>query len=333
MTFDEAGTVGRRWTSRFVPPGSDHMTRILITPRSLTANPRPALDDLREAGHELVFASPGKTPDEAELLGLVPGCVGWLAGVEPVSDAVVAAAGALRVISRNGTGVDNLPMPTIAARGIRVMRAPAANAVGVAELAIGLMLSVCRDLPRTARGVAEGRWPRVQGREIAGTTVGVVGLGAIGRRVARMLVAMDANVIAHDPFAADLGALDGQIGLCALDGLLAGADIVTLHCPMPEDGRPLIGAETIGLMRRDAMLINTARAGLVDEAALLSALDQGRLAGYGTDVFDPEPPADLRIAGHERVVATSHIGGLTRQSVERATRAAIDNLLQGLEAD
>lgn len=308
------------------------MARILITPRSLTANPPAALDDIRAAGHELVFASPGKTPSEAELLDLVPGCAGWLAGVEPVSEAVIAAADTLNVISRNGTGIDNLPMPAIEARGIRVMRAPAANAIGVAELAIGLMLGVCRDLPRTARGVAEGRWPRIQGREIAGTTVGVVGLGAIGRKVARVLVAMDAKVIAHDPFATDLGSLGEQIELCELDRLFAEAQIVTLHCPMPESGRPVIGADVIDLMGPDAILINTARAGLVDEDVLLAALDQGQLAGYGTDVFEPEPPQDLRIASHERVVATSHIGGLTRQSVERAARAAIDNLLEALDA-
>ncbi|WP_127144360.1 NAD(P)-dependent oxidoreductase [Pelagibacterium montanilacus] len=308
------------------------MGRILITPRSLTANPPPALDALREAGHELVFAPAGKTPSEADLLALVPGCTGWLAGVEPVSDAVIAAADALAVISRNGTGIDNLPRDAIAARGIEVRRAPAANAIGVAELAIGLMIALCRHLPRTATGVARGDWPRMAGREIAGTTVGVIGLGAIGRKVARILVAMDAKVIAHDPFAGDLGPLAGAVTLLERDAVFSAAEIVTLHCPMPEDGRALIDAEAIGRLGPDALVVNTARAGLVEAAALVAALEEGRLAGYGTDVFDPEPPTDLAIAGHPKVIATSHIGGLTRQSVERATRAAIDNLLDGLGA-
>lgn len=305
------------------------MARILVTPRSLTSAPPPALNRLREAGHELVFSTPGKLPDEAELLQLVPRCAGWLAGVEPVSDRVIAAATELRVISRNGSGVDSLPLDVLAARGIAVRRADAANADGVAELTVGLMLCALRHLPETIAGVKAGEWPRLAGREIASTTVGVVGCGAIGRRVLRLLDAFGARLLAHDPAAPDLGDLAGVVRYAPLDALFADADIVTLHCPAIP-GRPLLGAVELAAMRPSAVLVNTARAGLVDEDALLAALDAGRLSAYAADVFAEEPPLDRRLSAHARVIATSHVGGLTAQSIARATDMAVDNLLDVL---
>lgn len=142
--------------------------RILVTPRSLTSAPPPALDRLVRAGFEVVLSTPGALPSEAELLRLVPGCVGWLAGVEPVSERVVAAADRLQVVSRNGSGADNLPLVRLAERGIRVERAIGANATGVAELTLGLILAACRHIPETAVGVRAGGWPRLTGREVEG---------------------------------------------------------------------------------------------------------------------------------------------------------------------
>lgn len=306
------------------------MASILITPRSLTSDPPPELERLRAAGHELVFSRSGLMPDEAELLSLVPHVEGWLAGVEPVSPSVIAAAERLRVISRNGSGVDNLPLDLLAERGIEVSRAMAANATGVAELSIALMLAACRHLPEVSRGVQAGGWPRPKGREIEGATVGVVGAGAIGRKVARILAGFGAKVLAFDPFRPDLGPLAADVTYVDLGDLLRQAEIVTLHCPMPANGGPLIDSEALAEMRSDAILINTARAGLVDEAALIDALDGGRLAAYATDVFTVEPPEPGGLPAHPRVIATSHIGGLTEASVRRATELAVENLLAHL---
>lgn len=303
------------------------MARILITPRSLTSDPPPELRPLRNAGHELVFSTPGRTPDEAELLRLVPGVEGWLAGVEPVSPAVIAAADRLKVISRNGTGVDSLPLAEAKARGIRIERALAANATGVAELAIGLALAACRSLPDVSRGVRDGQWPRLKGREIEGATVGIVGLGAIGRKVAGVMTALGARVLGTDPFRPDLGALAGQVAYADLPEVIEHAEILSLHCPMPADGRPVLDATALGTMRRGAIIVNTARAGLIDDAALAAALDEGRISAYATDVFATEPPAPGGLAAHPRVIATSHIGGLTDASVRRATEIAVANLL------
>ncbi|MEI4488871.1 phosphoglycerate dehydrogenase [Frigidibacter sp. MR17.14] len=308
------------------------MARILITPRSLTSDPPPALDRLRHAGHEIIFSTPGRTPGEDELIRLVPGIDGWLAGVERVTPGVIAAADRLRVISRNGTGTDSLPMAEIEARGIRVVRAIGANAAGVAELAIGLILAACRHLPDEAMGLRAGGWPRLKGREIEGATVGIVGMGAIGRRVARVMAEMGAEVIAHDPFRPELGPLADRVRYEAFETLLDRAEIVSLHCPMPQDGRALLDAAALDRMVAGAILVNTARAALVDERALVAALGSGRIATYGTDVFDTEPPRPGGLAEHPRVIATSHIGGLTDASVRRATEVAVDNLLVALAA-
>ena len=305
------------------------MERILVTPRSLTAAPPPELALLEEQGFELVFTRPGQQPSEAELIELVPGCVGWLAGVEPVSNDVVRAADRLRAISRNGVGIDNLPLDELKRRGIRVLRAEGANSVGVAELAIGLILSALRHIPAVDIGIKAGGWPRLRGMEISGRTVGLLGCGAIGRHVAQVTSAMGARIVAHDPFQPFFD-LPGPFGWLDIDGVFAQADIVSLHCPPPPDGRPIVDARRLRLMKPQSVLVNTARATLVDEAAVRDALDENRLAAFATDVFHEEPPPPDSLAAHPRVVATSHIGGFTEESVSKATRLAVANLLDAL---
>jgi D-3-phosphoglycerate dehydrogenase len=308
------------------------MARILVTPRSLTADRHPAIDRLRADGHEIVLAPAGSLPDEATLRALVPGVDGWIAGVEPVSPAVIAAADRLVVISRNGTGVDNLPLDDLARRGIAVRIAGGANAAGVAELAVGLMFAALRHIPATDAGVKAGGWPRLRGREIRGRTVGVVGCGAIGGEVARLVAALGAHVLAFDPRDPPLDVPAGQLVRVDIDALVAGADVVTLHCPSMPGGGPLLDAGRIARLRPGAVVINTARASLVDEAALIAGLDAGRPGVYAADTFPQEPPTSLGLAGHPRVIATSHIGGFTDESVDRATEAAVANLLDQLAA-
>lgn len=306
------------------------MDRILVTPRSLTASPHAAVERLRDQGFDVVYSTPGILPDEAELARLVPGVVGWLAGVEPVSEAVIAAADRLRAVSRNGVGVDNLPGPALAERGIAVRTADGANAAGVTELAIGLIFAALRHIPAADAGIKAGQWPRRRGLELRGRKVGVIGCGAIGRDVARLLAALGATIMAFDPVRPVLDVPADQLRWVDLQALFAEAEIITLHCPPPRDNRLLIGATELATFRSGAILINTARASLVDEAALVEALDSGQLATYATDVFAQEPPRSLALAGHRNVIATSHIGGFTEESVDRATQIAVDNLLQAL---
>jgi len=305
--------------------------RVLVTPRSLTAAGLDAvreLEPLRRAGWQLVPGPAGRVPTEAELLDLVPGCAGWLAGVEPVSARVLAAASGLRVISRNGAGTDAIDLDAARLAGVAVERAPGANAQGVAELALTLALAALRHVPWSSAALHEGAWRRWQGRELAEVTVGVVGLGAIGGRVAGTFAALGAAVLAHDPFAG-AGAPEG-VRLAPLEELLRASDVITLHCPPPADGRPLVGAAELAGVARGAVLVNTARAALVDDDAVLAALEAGALSAYAVDAFETEPPGPSALLRHERVIATPHVGGYTGASVSRATQRAVEALLTHL---
>ena len=309
------------------------MSRVLITPRSLTRDPDPALRLLVEDGHELVFSRPGETPDEAALLELLPGCVGWLAGVEPVSPRVLEAAPGLRAISRNGTGSDNLPLQTAERLGIKVLRAGGANARGVAELAVGLILASLRHVPEQSAALKAGVWRRRPGIEIENRTLGLIGGGAVGRLVARFALALDARVRVFDPYPDAGFTPSGDFAWVSLDQVLADAEMLSLHCPMPPDGRAVLDEATIGRLRAGCRVVNTARAALVDEAAMLAALERDQVAAYATDVFAVEPPAPSPLLSHPRVIATPHIGGLTAESVRRATVAAVENLRRALRTE
>jgi phosphoglycerate dehydrogenase-like enzyme len=304
---------------------------ILVTPRSLSGGGHPALRALTDRGYRLVMPSPGAIPDEEALIAALPGCVGWLAGVEPVSARVIAAADRLVVISRNGTGVDNLPLAAIAARGIRLCRAEGANARSVAELTLGLTLAGLRQVVRIHEGMRAGGWPRHPGREIAGARIAVVGLGAIGSLYARMCLDLGARVAGHDPFAAGAGLDHPAFRRGEIDAVLDGAEVASLHAPASADGRPLLTGARIAALAPGAVVVNTARAGLVDEGAMLAALDSGRVACYATDVFAAEPPPRSDLSRHPAVVMTSHIGGFTAEAVERAAHHAVDNLLRALD--
>jgi len=306
------------------------VSRILVTPRSLTRSPDPALYALRQDGHDLVFSRPGETPSEAALLALVPGCVGWLAGVEPISPRVLEAAAGLRAISRNGAGADNIPLDVAERLGIKVLRAGGANARGVAELAFGLALASLRHVPEHCAALKAAAWQRRTGLEIEGRTLGLIGCGAIGRLVARFALAFDAKVRAFDPYPDSGFRPDGDFAWAALDAVLEQAEILSLHCPMPPGGRPVLDAAALARLRPGCHVVNTARAGLVDEAAMLAALEAERVRVYATDVFAVEPPEPSDLLRHPRVIATPHIGGLTAESVRRATVAAVENLRTAL---
>ncbi|MDZ4393193.1 phosphoglycerate dehydrogenase [Cypionkella sp.] len=302
--------------------------KIAITPRSLSGAGHAALSLLTDRGYEIVFPAPGKTPSEDDLLRAVPGCVGWLAGVEPISPRVLAAAKGLRVISRNGTGVDNINLAEAAAQGIAVERAIGANARGVAELAITLMLAAFRQVPWSDGHLRRGDWQRRIGFEAQGRTLAVIGCGAIGREVADLALGLGMWVVGYDPFPSNAFARPG-FRFAPLQEALTVADAVSFHCP--PGARPLLDGDTIAAMRRGVTVINTARAELIDEAAMLAALDSGQVAALATDVFLKEPPDLSPLLTHDRVILTPHAGGFTEESVERATIVAIENLLRVLE--
>jgi len=306
------------------------MSKILVTPRSATAAGHPSLDRLREVGHEVVFCTPGKMPDEEELLRLLPGCAGYLAGVEPITARVLEAAADLKVISRNGTGVDSIDLATAERRGIAVCRALGANARGVAELVVGLLFGLARSIPFSDRQLKSGEWERRRGVELSGRTLGLVGCGQIGRIVAELGLGLGMDVRAYDVKPDEAFSPSPRFRYAGFDEVLGGADFLSLHCPAPPDGKPILAAPQFAKMKPGAYLINTARAGLVDAAALLDALDDGHLAGAAIDVYQLEPPHNDPLVVHDRVIATPHVGGFTTESIDRAMEAAVANLLEHL---
>ncbi len=303
------------------------MKKILVTPRSITKDGHPALNRLRNAGYEIVFCSPGKQPSEEELINILPGCCGYLAGVEKISANVLSAANGLEVISRNGVGTDNIDLKAAQNLNIRICKTEGANARGAAELTMSLIFAITRSIPFSDGKLKEGQWERRLGIEIKGKTLGLIGCGRIGKEVACMALGMGMYVIAFDLFTNDNFTLSENFQYAGMKELLAKSDIISLHIPAPEDGAPLVDKSFIWGMKKGAYIINTARGELINDEAMIEALDSGIISGLATDVFRNEPPVDTRIVKHNKVIATPHIGGFTRESVDRAVDGAVDNLL------
>ncbi len=226
--------------------------------------------------------------------------------------AVFERARRLRVVARTGVGVDNVAVDEATRRGIAVCNVPAGPAISTAEHAITLLLAAAKRLKVAEAALAVGDWDtfnRHEAIELAGVTLGVVGLGKIGRRVARVAVALDMNVLAWDPHLGDERIREaGAQPASSLDELLAASQVVSLHAPLTSETRGLLDRRRIGLLPHGAVLINTARGGLIDESALIEALDSGRLGAVGLDVFEPEPlMPDSPLLGRTDVVATPHL--------------------------
>jgi D-3-phosphoglycerate dehydrogenase / 2-oxoglutarate reductase len=307
------------------------MNRILITPRSITQKPGPELNALRDAGYELIFSMPGQTPTETELLDLVPGCVAWLAGVENISERVLRAAKDLWVISRNGTGIDNIPVQTAEELGIEICKADGSNARGVAELAITLALCSLRFVPLIHSKLKQGAWELLRGREIRDRRFGLIGGGAVGRIVAQLAIGLGAQVAAYDPYPNHNFNPGDRFSWSSSESVFADSDIVSLHCPPTSDGKSVVDSVVLEAMKSDSCLINTARGSLIDESAVIDALDSGKLSTYATDVFNSEPPDPCsKLLQHPRTIVTPHIAALTEESIRRATERAVENLLDSL---
>jgi (S)-sulfolactate dehydrogenase len=259
-----------------------------------------------------------------------------------VRGALLEAAPHLKVVGRLGVGLDNIDMEACKARGIAVYPATGANDVSVAEYVIATAMLLLRGAYGATAKVAAGEWPRnaLVGREIAGKRLGLVGYGSIARETARRAIALGMEVGAFDPYLpADHAAWSGPWGKVAplsLDELIATADVVSLHVPLTADTRNLIGADAIARMKPDAILINAARGGVVDEAAVAAALTAGRLGGAALDVFDEEPLKAARgavFAGVPNLILTPHIAGVTMESNVRVSWVTVDNVRKHLRGE
>jgi len=242
-----------------------------------------------------------------------------------VDGAVLAAGGMLKAVGRLGVGLDNIDVAACRERGIHVLPATGANARAVAEYVVASVLALTRGVYHNSGQVAQGAWPRTamsNGREVNGRTLGIVGFGGIGRITARLAQGLDMQVVAHDPMLADGDPVWRETGVkpAGLASLLAQADAVTLHIPLTDGTRNLFDAERIAAMKDGAVLVNTARGGIVDEAALARALRDGKLGGAAIDVFGQEPlPAGSPLTSAPNLILTPHVAGLSEEANTRVS--------------
>jgi D-3-phosphoglycerate dehydrogenase len=250
---------------------------------------------------------------------------------QATGDLLRAAGPSLKVVGRAGIGVDNVDVETATELGILVVNAPTANLLSAAEHTLALLLAVARRVPEADASTKAGGWDRkLTGVELYGKTLGVIGYGRIGQKVAERARAFEMKVLAYDPV------LDAEMAdrlgaeLVPLDDLLRRADVITFHTPLTASTRNLLDRERIALMKKGAIVLNVGRGGVIDEGALLEALDAGHLGGAGLDVFAEEPPTDRRLVAHKKVVATPHLGAQTREAQERISIETAQQLLAAL---
>jgi len=306
--------------------------KILVTPTSLNeSSTLPAMQKLRSAADELVFNTTGGPLHADQLIPLLQDVDGVIAGLDDYTAEVIGAAGPkLKVISRYGVGSDRVDLEAAKARGIVVKVTPGANSIAVAELAIGLMLGLARSIPALDRAVRAGGWPRGHGMELTGKTLGIVGVGAIGREVAKRAEGLQMSVLGHDPMVDDATMKGFGIAPAPLADLLSKSDVVSLHVPLLDTTRHIIDGPAIASMKKGALLINTSRGGLIDEAAAYDALKSGQLGGLALDAYEVEPPAGSPLFELDNVIATPHTGAHTDEATAKMAAMAVDNLLSVL---
>ncbi len=282
-------------------------------------------DGLEENGQELLRATaevennPTITADDLlKVVGDYDALI--VRGRTKVTAAVFEAGKKLKVVGRSGVGVDNIDLVTAKAKGVTVVNAPIATTLAVAELTMGLMLSLVREIPRADAGMKAKKWLKkeLEGCELYQKTLGVIGCGRIGAAVGDRARAFGMRVLGYDPLLTDMDIRRKGMEPASLEGIYQRSDMITIHVPLTDQTRGMINAETIGKMKKGVYLVCAARGGIIDESALLSAIESGQVAGAGLDVLATEPPVESALAVHPKVIITPHIGAQTREAQARA---------------
>ena len=293
--------------------------RVVATARGFDGTPQAAAL-LRDAGCELVTTpySGARFDYELggdELVALLDGADAYIAGSAHVTRDVLERAPSLKVVSRRGVGFERIDLDAARDRNVLVTIATGANQHAVADHVFALMLAVARHIVDASRSVADGRWESFIGPELRGKTLGIIGLGRVGKGVARRARGFEMQVVATDPVRDDAFARANDVAYVSLDELLAAADVVSVNASLNDTSRGLLAAPAFAHMKTGAILVNTARGGVVDEHALAAVLRSGKLLGAGVDVFEREPPAGSPLIGLPNVVLTPHTGAYTHEAM------------------
>jgi D-3-phosphoglycerate dehydrogenase len=253
-------------------------------------------------------------------------------GRTKVTPAVFDAGKKLKVVGRSGVGVDNIDLAAAKAKGIIVVNAPIATTLAVAELTLGLMLSLMREIPRADAGMKTNKWLKkeLEGGELYKKMLGIIGCGRIGSAVGDRARAFGMHILGYDPLLTDIEIRRKGIEPATLDGIYQRSDMITIHVPLNDQTRGMINTDAFGKMKKGVYLVCAARGGIIDESALLVALESGQVAGAGLDVFATEPVLESALAAHPKVVATPHIGAQTHEAQARAAGDIASEVLAAL---
>lgn len=297
-------------------------------------------DGLDETGQSILRVS-AEVDDESgisadDLLKAIPGYDALIVrGRTKVTASVMEAGSRLKAIGRAGVGVDNIDLEAAKKRNIAVVNAPVSTSIAVAELTFGLLLALAREIPRADAGMKQGKWLKkeLEGVELNGRTLGVVGYGRIGMEVGKRASAFGMNVVAYDPLIPEDEIKKRGAEPVSLQDLYAWSDFISLHMPLTVDTRDMIGPLAFSQMKDGVRIVCAARGGIIDESALVEALNSGKVAGAALDVFGQEPPGLTEAVSHPRVIATPHIGAQTAEAQSRASEDIAKEVLSALRGE
>jgi len=299
--------------------------KVAVTSRSFSRNP-VLRGELLERYPNTRFNDEGKSLAGDELVAFLQGAEKAITALEKMNESVISRLPGLKALGKYGVGTDMIDMAALRKHGVRFGWTGGVNRRSVSELTLAFMISMLRGIPYAREEVRAGRWRQIVGRELSGRTVGIIGCGHVGKDVAQLVKAFGCSVLAHDILDFPEFYRTHDIESVDLDTLLRQADVVTLHVPLDDSTRGMIGAAQLASMKPDAILINAARGGIVDEAALKDCLKHERIAGAAFDVLAVEPPEDEELLSLPNLLLTPHIGGSSEEAILAMGRSAIDGL-------
>lgn len=305
--------------------------KILVTPRSFRSSSQKPVKMLYEKGYELMFNNIGRPYEKEEIMKLVTDIDGIIIGIDKLDADIIGKASKLKVISKYGIGVDNIDISFATQNNIVVTNTPNANANAVADLTFGLMLSLARKIPEADRKTKSGKWEKIIGKSIYGKTLGIIGLGKIGKQVVNRAQGFEMNIIVNDVLKDEKFAKNYNIKYVNLNELLQKSDYITIHIPLNDSTRNMIDWKELQQVKEGAFLINTSRGGIINENALFESLKNKILKGVALDAFTTEPLKKSPLMKLDNVILTPHIGGYTEEAIESMGLQAAQNLIDALE--
>ena len=302
--------------------------KIFVTPTSfMKPQNEKARIILEDFADEVIYNPYGRPLVSKEIVDLAKGCAGYIAGLDYIDKYVLDSLPELKVISRYGAGVDRVDLDAAKVNKIVVTNTPGTNATAVCELAAGLMMSLARSIPKLDAKIRKGEWPRNNGTELKGKKLSILGLGAIGKKLALRAKAFEMTVSAYDPYIDKCFAIENDIIICSFDEAISNADFISLHMPLNEQTRHCIDTRAIDKMKTGTMIINTARGGLINEDDVYKAMIEGKIGGLALDAYEAEPVKKTPLMELDNVIFTPHTGAHTNEAIKAMGMMAVENMI------